>query len=235
MDTSWGEDQDILKRVRLAGKKLALHRDLAGLCLHNQHGENCSRSFAQAEVRRSELEASPLGPLLDALPLIGSALVRRGHEADGGVHVTKSGEEVVVRSDVVGGLFVWSDVLQSNGGSVDATLDAFTSWLWSGNGFSKERSEKLGLQRPSPPDSYLEKLAAEQAPRLTDATRHGLESLRDFEGMGAPHDPGAITNPAAYRDPAQKSAPKKKGGKLPAGIAFGGGSSFGNPTRSFTP
>lgn len=51
--TSWGEDQDILSRVRDAGKTIALHRDVAGICLHNQHGENCSRSFAQ--VRSGEI------------------------------------------------------------------------------------------------------------------------------------------------------------------------------------
>lgn len=27
-----------------AGKKLALHRDLTGICLHNQHGENWCES-----------------------------------------------------------------------------------------------------------------------------------------------------------------------------------------------
>ena len=79
-----------------------LHRDAVGLCLHNQHGENCSRSFAQASVPRDTLAASPLGPLLDALPVIGAALARRPLEKDS---YEEGGQ--TVRSDVAGGLFVW--------------------------------------------------------------------------------------------------------------------------------
>lgn len=233
--TSWGEDQDILRRVRDAGKTLALHRDLAGICLHNQHGENCSRSFAHVPVERRLLEASPLGHLLDALPVIGSALTRRGVQVDGGAYaITKGGvgEEVVVKSEVVGGLFVWTLEVARNGGNIEATLESFTHWLWSGNGFSKERYAKLGLQRPRPPDSLLKKVAAEQSasPKqlgLTAATAHGLESLRSFEGMDQSHAAGAITNPAAYRDPAKKSGP----GSMPKFSS----SSFGNPTRGFSP
>ena len=156
MDTSWGEDQDILARVLDAGRTLALHRDLTGICLHNQHGENCSRSLAQVVVSRRLLEASPLGPLLDALPVIGRALARRGHTADGGQY-TERGQRVTVASDVAGGLFVWSEQLKAHGDDGDATVEAFTAWLWSGNGFSKERYAKLGLARPKPPDEYLKK------------------------------------------------------------------------------
>ena len=61
---------------------------------------------------------------------------------------------------------MWSDQLQKHGGDVDATLEAFTSWLWSGNGFSKERYTKLGLQRSKPPKEYLEKVAAKQQMQL---------------------------------------------------------------------
>ena len=98
-DTSWGEDQDILRRVRDAGRKLVLHRDLAGICLHNQHGENCSRSFAQAAIPRAMLEATPLSHLLDALPLIGGALAKRGFTADGGTY-EHEGRDVTVTSEV---------------------------------------------------------------------------------------------------------------------------------------
>ena len=133
--TSWGEDQDILRRVRDAGKKLALHRDLAGICLHNQHGENCSRSFAHVGVSRKMLEASPLGHLLDALPVIGKALARRAVQSDGGTYTDPSerGQKVVIRSDVIGGLFVWTSQLEEHNRDADSTLEAFTDWLWSGD------------------------------------------------------------------------------------------------------
>ena len=225
LDTSWGEDQDILKRVREANKKLALYRDLKGICLHNQHGENCSRSFAHVPVARRLLEASPIGHLLDALPVIGQALAKRGHSADGGTY-TMNREQVVIRSDVVGGLFVWALELERHKGDADATVEAFTHWLWSGNGFSSDRYEKLGFNRPRPPDALLAKVAADQKQLGVSAgTTYGLESLRAFEGMALPHDPGAIVNPSAYREPAKKSAVPK----------FAAGGSFGNPTRSFTP
>ena len=232
LDTSWGEDQDILRRVREANKKLALHRDLKGICLHNQHGENCSRSFAHIPVAQRLLVASPIGHLLDALPVIGQALARRGHNVDGGAYVMNQ-EQVVVRSDVVGGLFVWAHEVERHQGDAGATVEAFTHWLWSGNGFSKERYAKLGLNRPRPPESLLKKVAAEQHAStaqkelgLAAGTTYGLESLRTFEGMALPHAPGAIVNPAAYRDPAKKSAVPK---------FAAGGSGFGNPTRAFVP
>ena len=227
LETSWGEDQDILRRVREAGRRIALHRDLTGICLHNQHGENCSRSFAQAAVSDAMLRASPLGPMLDALPLIGRALTTRLTQADGGSYALTPGKnaesEVVIKSEVVGGLFVWVSQLERNGGNVKATLDSFTKWLWSGNGFSKERYAKLGLERPRPPDELIKKVAAEQQSAITASTMHGLESLRLLEGKDQPHAPGAITNPIAYREPERKSA-------MPGFTA-----SFGNPTRGFTP
>ncbi|KAL1519233.1 hypothetical protein AB1Y20_003492 [Prymnesium parvum] len=227
LDTSWGEDQDILRRVRAAGKKLALHRDLRGICLHNQHGENCSRSFAQLAVGRGELEGSPLGPLLDALPLIGAALARRACDGDNGAYEA-NGKQLVVRSEVAGGLFIWSEQLAVHRGDADATVEAFTEWLWSGNGFSKERYAKLGLARPQPPGKWLEAKAAETQRTLADGTAHGLEALRAFEGRDKAHALGAITNPQAYRDPARKSAPA-------VSISKFSGSNFGNPTRKFSP
>ena len=134
-----------------------------------------------------------------------------------------------MESSVAGGLFVWSDQLEAHGRDPNATVEAFTHWLWSGNGFSKERYSKLGLERPKPPEAFLKKKAAEQQQqqRVLEGTRHGLESLRTFEGMQQPHALGAIANPQAYRDPAKKSAPK-----VPTFAAAGG---FGNPTRKFTP
>lgn len=146
--TSWGEDQDILRRVRDAGKKLGLHRDLAGICLHNQHGENCSRSFAHVSISRPMLEASPLGHLLDALPVIGTALARRGVQSDGGTYNDPSerGQKVVIRSGVTGGLFVWTAQLEEHNGDADATLEAFTHWLWSGDSAARH---------PLSPDSLL--------------------------------------------------------------------------------
>ena len=231
-DTSWGEDQDILSRVMAAGKKLALHRDLTGICLHNQHGENCSRSFAQVVVSRKLLEASPLGPMLDALPIIGRALAKRGHTGDGGAYES-DGQTVVIKSEVAGGLFVWSDQLERHRGNADATVAAFTHWLWSGNGFSQERYEKLGLQRPKPPESFLKQKAAEQQQEAIEGTTYGLESLRAFEGMKQPHALGAITNPSAYRDPAKKSG---QGAAVPSRTpVFAAAGSFSNPTRKFTP
>ena len=178
-------------------------------------------------------------PFCEADPVL--ADVRIGHkrsvQADGGRYTLSRGgvaDDVVVQSEVVGGLFIWAYELQRNGGDVSATLESFTHWLWSGNGFSKERYAKLGLERPRPPDSLLKKVAAEQAaaPKqlgLAAATAHGLESLRAFEGMEMPHAPGAITNPSAYREPAKKSGPGQALPKFAAG--FGGA----NPTRSFTP
>ena len=244
-DTSWGEDQDILRRVREAGCKLVLHRDLAGICLHNQHGENCSRSFAQALIPRAMLEATPLAHLLDALPVIGSALARRGFTHDGGTYEDE-GRELRVTSEVEGGLFVWAEQLARHRGDAEATLRSFTSWLWSGNGFSKERYAKLGLQRPKAPDGLkgsglVEQQPSKPAARDADANAlhagvaHGLESLRRFEGMESPHAPGAITNPSAYSDPARKSAPAAHGRAAKLASLFDSSSSIGNPTRRFTP
>ena len=77
-------------------------------------------------------------------------------------------------------LFRWDHELGVLKGDADQTLQAFTHWLWSGNGFSKERYAKLGLERPQPPPGVL---AAVQA-----GARQGIESLRGEED-------GAITNP----------------------------------------
>ena len=98
-----------------------------------------------------------------------------------------------------GGLFVWDRQLKRNGGDADATVHAFTAWLWSGNGFSKERYAKLGLERPRPPQSVLEQAAA-----VRQGAGQGLEALRAAERAGEElHQPGAITNPAhhAYARP----------------------------------
>ena len=121
---------------------------------------------------------------------------------------------------------MWSDQLRRHAGDAQATLHAFTEWLWSGNGFSKERYTKLGLQRPTPPSSMLEQAAQKRrgAGRDVDAsivaaTGQGLECLRLHEGMATPHAPGAITNP---------NAPQYKG---PPAHKFN--SSMGNPTRTF--
>ena len=206
------------------------------------------------------LEASPLGHLLDALPVIGRALAKRSLTADGGAY-NQGGQKVTVRSNVRGGLFVWSQQLEEHHSDANATLDAFTHWLWSGNGFSAERYAKLGLQRPKPPSEFLRKKAEEEqaaasllegglpssaSRAITEGTSYGLEGLRLLEGMEAPHDAGAIVNPAAYRDPARKSA--GPGGRAsvgkapPSGAAAGllkslgtGKSAFGKPTRSFGP
>jgi len=235
--TSWGEDQDILRRVREAGRRVALHRDEAGICLHNQHGENCSRSFAQATLRLDELRTTPLAPLLGALPLIARELAgRRGLEEDDGAYEMpragsggagggggggggggagsgggggggggagaggvrggggRGGGSVVVTSATSGGLFRWDAEVARHGGDAAATLDAFTKWLWSGNGFSKERYAKLGLERPRPPQSVLAQAAA-----VRQGAGQGLEALRAAERVGEElHQPGAITNPAHH-------------------------------------
>lgn len=229
--TSWGEDQDILKRVRGGGRRVALHRDRTGICLHNQHGENCSRSFAQTTVTLDTLRASPLGPLLPALPLIGRALAGgRRVEGESGVYGDKE-----VRSDNAGGLFCWDSQLAARRGDGDGTLTAFTEWLWSGNGFSKARYDKLGLARPAPPQQFLERNGssaaaagggtAAAAEALRAGAGQGLESLRSVEGMREPHAPGAITNPASYRP---------GGIGNPVAATGGPGLAFGQSSRKFT-
>ena len=82
--------------------------------------------------------------LIDSsLPLIGRALAGgRRVEGESGVYGDKE-----VRSDNAGGLFCWDSQLAARRGDGDGTLTAFTEWLWSGNGFSKSRYEKLGLER----------------------------------------------------------------------------------------
>lgn len=239
-DTSWGEDQEILKRVRASGRKLTMHRDLAGICLHNQHGENCSRSFAQvchrrvckctyARVRRAAarashggralvassrcsqgschaapphsqvavkqraMRASPLGHMLDSLPVIASALAGRACPTDSGEY-----GGLVVRSQVTGGLFIWESQLPHHGNDVSTTLQAFTDWLWSGNGFSKERYQKLGLQRPELPSEMKERArrvgganGGRDGASLVEGAGQGLETLRAHEGLATAHLPGA--------------------------------------------
>ena len=153
---------------------------------------------------------------------------------------------MTVRSHVVGGLFVWSTQFEMHLNDASATLDAFTHWLWSGNGFSAERYEKLGLARPKPPSAFLNRVAEEEAhtPAITAGTSYGLEGLRMLEGMEAPHEAGAIVNPGAYADPARKSArPGDAAAKkappsssAAAGLlkSLGSGkSTFGNPSRKF--
>ena len=142
-----------------------------------------------------------------------------------------------------GGLFVWSEQLAKRRGDPNATLEAFTKWLWSGNGFSKQRYEKLGLERPKPPDAYLDsqggtaaRALEHKAPALHAGVAHGLESLRRFEGMASPHAPGAITNPSAYADPARKSAPSvQKNEKFASLFSGSSAAGFSNPTRKFVP
>jgi len=239
MATSWGEDQDILKKVREAGKALALYNDRRGICLHNQHGENCSRSFAQRTLSQAELGATPLGPLLDALPTIASALCSRKVEAEDGVY-----EDQTVKSDVAGGLFCWDSQLRACHGDPDATLQAFTAWLWSGNGFSKDRYTKLNLERPAPPT----KLGQPKQPQLTDsspnsignAVGYGLESLRANEGLVEPHAAGAITNPVSYQ-PGGIGNPDRPSSKALDRLGLGSATApkptfaFGSTARTFVP
>jgi len=224
MATSWGEDQDILKRVREGGRAVALFRDTVGLCLHNQHGENCSRSFAQRSVPFEGLARTPLGPLLSALPDIARALTNdRKTGKDSGVYGNK-----VVKSEVAGGLFCWDQQLDARGRDEDVTLKAFTDWLWSGNGFSEKRYEKLGLERPPLPQGVGQPLLKDSTQAAADSLRagtgYGLESLRLSEGLQQPHDPGAITNPSSYKPGGianpSKALPFSKPASAP-GIGFG--------------
>lgn len=122
------------------------------------------------------------------------------------------------------------------------TPKAFTEWLWSGNGFSKSRYDKLGLARPSPPPGYLsaggggapdqlgatDAGAAAAAAALRVGAGQGLESLRLAEGMGRSHAPGAITNPPSYRPGAignpqalAGGAAQDASGGLPPPLRFG--------------
>ena len=215
MATSWGEDQDILRRVREAGKTLALYRD--GRLYLTISMVRTAPDHLLSSASRASLSVASRN-LLDALPIIGKALARRGHQAASGEYSNQNGDGVVITSEVIGGLFVWSDQLAGHDGNVDETLQAFSHWLWSGNGFSTDRYKKLGLQRPRPPREVIDEAAQRQRQQLlggqphqqqmlVDATAHGLESLRAFESMDAPHAAGAITNPDGYRDPAKKSAP----------------------------
>ena len=143
------------------------------------------------------LEAAPLGHMLDALPTISRALTKRGFTRDGGVY--DAGDQVVhIKSKIVGGLFVWSSQLSRHHGNADATLEAFTEWLWSGNGFSSDRYAKLGLERPQAPSELVQLASAGSGVRcLEAATTHGLETLRSFKEMRSDCTPGAITNPTA--------------------------------------
>ena len=50
VDTNWGEDQAILAELNRVGVPVAFHADREGICIHNQHGENCSRSFCHTAV-----------------------------------------------------------------------------------------------------------------------------------------------------------------------------------------
>ena len=54
-----------------------------------------------------------LGHLLDALPVIGKALAKRATVSDGGSY-NEGGQKVTVRSNVYGGLFVWSQQLEEH-------------------------------------------------------------------------------------------------------------------------
>ncbi len=112
-----------------------------------------------------------------------------------------------MHSELAGGLFCWDKQLAAHRGDEAAALEGFSAWLWSGNGFSRERYAKLGLERPQVPEEVIqmqERRAKErahvtaQSEGLATAAGHGLESLRAKEGMAQPHAPGAITNPRFY-------------------------------------
>ena len=93
--------------------------------------------------------------------------------------------------------------LAAKGGDEDITLKAFTDWLWSGNGFSASRYEKLGLVRPKLPAGMGQPLVKDNTQAVADSLRagtsYGLESLRLSEGLQQPHAPGAITNHSSYQ------------------------------------
>ena len=203
VDTNWGEDQAILAELNRVGVPVAFHADREGICIHNQHGENCSRSFCHTavDVAAFTRAGSPLKRGVDeAIPLIRDTLYR-GRNA---VQPIRQRSDAACVSHLEGGLFIWETQLALIAGGRDPAADdapiretfrAFETWIYSGNGFSQERYAKLKLERPDPPDRLV---GGDGDDDVETAVGHGLESLRAREGLD--HAPGAIVNPDAYRD-----------------------------------
>ena len=203
VDTNWGEDQAILAELNRVGVPVAFHADREGICIHNQHGENCSRSFCHTavDVAAFTRAGSPLKRGVDeAIPLIRDTLYR-GRNA---VQPIRQRSDAPCVSHLEGGLFIWETQLALVAGGRDPAADdapiretfrAFETWIYSGNGFSQERYAKLKLERPDPPDRLV---GGDDDAGVEAAVGHGLEALRAREGLD--HAPGAIVNPDAYRD-----------------------------------
>ena len=165
-DKSWGEDTALLAAAVGTKVPCAMVPDRDGVCLHIQHGDNCSISLCHRAVdgdrfeRPHSADAAPVAKLLDAAQDCLAA--------------------VPVPDEAVGGMFVWEHELRQRRFDADATLAAFVAWLKGGGGFNASRYRKLGLDLPSGRDADAGKpdLLGANSTDLERAVDLGINTLR---------------------------------------------------------
>jgi len=152
-----------------------MRADRDGICVHVQHGDNCSISLCHKAVDRSRFaptasDAAPVAALFAAAkPALGPALGAAGS----------------VRDPAVGGMFVWEAQMRKHRFDADRTLDAFVAWLKGGGGFAASRYAKLGL--PVPPDGAADAGSDDVA----DAVDLGINTLQGAAKATPSHAEGA--------------------------------------------
>ncbi|KAK7230815.1 mitochondrial carrier protein [Aureococcus anophagefferens] len=227
VDTNWGEDQAILAELNRVGVPVAFHADREGICIHNQHGENCSRSFCHTavDVAAFTRAGSPLKRGVDeAIPLIRDTLYR-GRNA---VQPIRQRSDAPCVSHLEGGLFIWETQLALVAGGRDPAADdraakeseipnfkgsylgrfpladdapireTFRAFeTWIYSGNGFSQ-ERYAKLKLERPDPPDRLVGGDDDAGVEAAVGHGLERLRAREGLD--HAPGAIVNPDAYRD-----------------------------------
>ncbi|KAH8073728.1 hypothetical protein JL720_10798 [Aureococcus anophagefferens] len=227
VDTNWGEDQAILAELNRVGVPVAFHADREGICIHNQHGENCSRSFCHTavDVAAFTRAGSPLKRGVDeAIPLIRDTLYR-GRNA---VQPIRQRSDAPCVSHLEGGLFIWETQLALVAGGRDPAADdraakesdipnfkgsylghfpladdapvreTFRAFeTWIYSGNGFSQ-ERYAKLKLERPDPPDRLVDGDDDAGVEAAVGHGLEQLRAREGLD--HAPGAIVNPDAYRD-----------------------------------
>ena len=166
-DKSWGEDTALLAAAVGTRVPCAMIPDRDGICLHNQHGDNCSISLCHRAVDADRFEnpsssdAAPVARLLaKAQPCLTA---------------------VKVPDDAVGGMFVWEAQLKSRRFDAEATLEAFLTWLKTGGGFNASRYRKLGIEPPGGRDDPARGADADDASSdaaVEKAVDQGINTLR---------------------------------------------------------
>jgi hypothetical protein len=142
------------------GIPCAMRPDRDGICVHVQHGDNCSISLCHKAVdgSRFRVGASDAAPVARLFESAGPALARPSD----------------VRDPAVGGMFVWEAQLRKHRFDADAALATFVAWLKRGGGFAASRYAKLGLPVP---DDEASDGGGDGSDDVADAVDLGINTL----------------------------------------------------------